>query len=122
MARHSRRSLEGYLSVDHRNSPGLPKDFFQKIGLNVETPKDLTEGRLCEAATITCCHCGTVMIKNLLRTRERGHCSKCDEYVCDNPVCRIECKPFRKTLDDAEKLAHRGLIFTPPASEGNQNG
>ena len=52
-----------------------------------------------EFATVTCCHCNTVVILNPLRTRKRGYCAKCDAYICDNPGCGLECRSFEKLLD-----------------------
>lgn len=100
----SKLSLEGYLLIDHRASPGLPKDFLAKLGLSGPA---VGEGASYESPTITCCHCGTVVILNPQRTRPRNHCRKCDKYVCDNPACSLDCKPFNQVLDEAEKLAYR---------------
>jgi hypothetical protein len=77
---------EGFLSIDHRASPGMP-------GMPA----------LYEAATACCAHCGAVVVLQPLRTRPRGHCRKCDAYVCDN--CTGDCRPFAKVLDDMEKRA-----------------
>lgn len=100
----TKRSQEGYLLIDHRASPGLPADFAQKIGLGGAA---VGEGNVFESPTVTCCHCGVVVMLNPLRTRMRGHCQKCDAYTCDNPACNSGCKPFAKTLDDAESAAYR---------------
>jgi len=40
-------------------------------------------GRLHEAGTQTCQHCGTVVILTKLRKRAREHCPRCMEYICD---------------------------------------
>lgn len=101
---HSKRSSEGYFLVDHRASPGLPKDFMKNLGFNAPS---VGEGAMMECPTVTCCHCNTVVIINPARLRARGHCRKCDAYVCDNPACNAECTPFSKILDDAEKQALR---------------
>lgn len=69
---------EGYLMVDHRASPGLPGDPLRG------------EGKLFEAKTNHCNHCGRVVIMNPLRTRDRCYCSKCDKYICDD--CGLEMK------------------------------
>lgn len=78
---------EGYLFVDHRASPGLPEDIARKMGFD---PNQVKEGAVFEAATLRCCHCPSVFIKNPLRTRERGHCYKCSGYICD--ACEIASK------------------------------
>ena len=71
-------SHEGYLLIDNRAAGE------QKL----------------ESATITCCHCQRTLIKNPARTRPRGYCTKCDDYVCDNRACNLECRPFWKSVDE----------------------
>ncbi len=99
-----KRAREGELMIDHRASPGLPAGFYRSIGLE---GLDCPEGSLAEAATITCAHCNTVVIMNPDRSRARGHCHKCDAYVCDNPACHRDCTPFSKILDVTEAHAYR---------------
>lgn len=106
---HSKRSLEGYLSIDHRFSPGLPPNFMRDIGLSGPS---VGEGAHFECPTVTCCHCNTVFFVNPHRIRPRNHCRKCDAYVCDSPACNAECTPFSKILDDAEKQALREIAQT----------
>ena len=107
----SLRRKEGWLMIDHRASPGLPADFYQKIGLSADPSPELGEGKLFETATMTCCHCNAVVIANPDRVRARGYCPKCNDYVCDNPGCHSNCTPFVKILDDAEKRAVRESII-----------
>jgi len=78
---------EGYLFVDHRASPGLPPEMARKMGFD---PAQVAEGKVFEAATLRCCHCPSVFIKNPGRTRERGHCYKCNDFICD--ACEIASK------------------------------
>lgn len=100
----SKRSLEGYLQIDHRNGPGLSSDEMRKIGW----PGPVVGGGVnFEAPTLECCHCGSQFVVNPLRTRPRNHCRKCDRYVCDSPACNVECKPFIQTLDDLQEKAFR---------------
>lgn len=88
---------EGYLMIDHRASPGTP---------------EVPEGTVFEAATMHCSHCGTVVIVNPNRTRERAWCQPCDKYVCDN--CGIEMKLpdynhkpyYQRNLEVLNKLSH----------------
>jgi len=87
---------EGYVLIDHRASPGLTPEFARNAGLD---PKLTAEGKMLEAATLTCSHCNTVVIMNPERKRERGYCRKCDHYVCDNPACRSDCRPFHYIQD-----------------------
>lgn len=100
----SKRSREGYLMVDHRASPGLPSGFMRNLGLDCpEAP----EGKLVEAATLICCHCGNIYVKNPERTRARGHCFKCNDFECDGCAATKECTPFSKTLDMLERRAYQ---------------
>lgn len=69
--------------VDHRASPGLP-------GLP----------QVFEAATLTCAHCKTVAIKNPDRTRERGHCFRCNSYICDACAALKRCRPWAQVVDE----------------------
>lgn len=86
----SKRSQEGYLLIDN-SAAG--------VGPKFETP------------TITCSHCHCIVVLNPLRTRPRGHCRKCDHYVCDKPGCNIECNPFNKLLDELQTKAEHALII-----------
>lgn len=75
-------SKEGYLFVDHRASPGLDPEMARRMGYE---PEFCREGKLYEQATLTCCHCTTIVIKNPQRTRARENCPKCDNsYLCDH--------------------------------------
>ncbi len=101
--RHSKLSREGYLMIDHRASPGLPADFFHKIGLAAVALPAVGEGAMYECPTMTCVHCNAVVILNPLRTRPRGYCRRCDDYVCDSPVCSAECRPFEQIIDEVQE-------------------
>lgn len=48
-------------------------------------------GKLFEAPMQICVHCNSRVIMNPLRKRPRGHCRKCDDYVCDDIACNIRC-------------------------------
>jgi len=111
---------EGYLLVDHRASPGLPEDVALKAGYD---PKFCGEGKIFEAASLTCSHCKNSWIKNPLRTRERAYCSKCDHYICD--WCDLKRQdplyvhlPYSKvvdiTLELAAKLGTPQELLNPP--------
>ena len=95
---------EGFFYIDHRASPGLTRDEAISFGLD---PLRTGEGKLFEAGTATCAHCNSVVILNPQRVRERGHCRQCDAYICDNPACHSECRPFLKILDQLETAAYR---------------
>ena len=103
---------EGYLLIDHRASPGIPAEDALRIGF---VPDLVAEGRLLEAATMTCAHCKTVVMKNPLRTRERVSCMKCGgKYICDG--CGFEAwlpgydhTPFEKKVDVAKDAEAKGI-------------
>lgn len=89
---------EGYLFLDHRASPGLPENMAKRIGGEAGS-------KLIEAATLTCCHCKTAVIKNPFRQRERASCPKCSyKYLCD--FCAAKARepdyvhmPMEKVVD-----------------------
>lgn len=109
---NSERSREGYLMIDHRASPGLPEEIARGTGLD---PKYCGEGKLFEAATLTCSHCKAVVVKNPLRVRERAKCFKCGwHYVCD--CCAAEMLepdydhlPFEALIDIEQAVAQKGV-------------
>ena len=128
---------EGYLFVDHSASPGLTEEQARMCGYD---PKFVKEGKIYEAATLTCSHCGnawngcgtSIVIKNPLRTREREYCRACDHYICD--FCGIERQqpgyvhvPFKAKRDAAlekaatiekaiEQLGSPLALVDPPAA------
>jgi hypothetical protein len=99
----SKASPEGELFVDHRASPGIPPELARRMGY--EDPHLVSEGKLLEAAILTCRHCRQPSIKNPLRTRERYFCMECGgAYICD--PCNLERlqpnythMPFEKIVD-----------------------
>ncbi len=96
------RAREGYLLVDHSASPGLPEDVARASGYDPAWAKG---GKKFEAATLTCRHCKSSVVKNPWRTRERASCSKCGyAYICD--LCEGNSRlpgydhmPFEKYAD-----------------------
>jgi hypothetical protein len=104
---------EGYLLVDHRASPGLPEEVARQVGYD---PRFCQEGKLFEAASLTCSHCKGVVVKNPLRTRERHTCMRCGgHYICDG--CAFEATlpdyvhtPFDKVIDDTLRTAANGIV------------
>lgn len=101
----SKRSQEGYLLIDHRDTPGVSHELVAKSGKDAP----VVGNSLYESATITCSHCQRVIILRPDRTRERGYCRKCDHYICDTCTTvmakTLECVPFNKILDDAQEKA-----------------
>lgn len=105
----SKRRQEGYLLVDHRESPGVP--FNPAMVGKPGAPVLVGHSRQFESATVTCCHCQVIVVLNPLRTRPRGHCQKCDQYTCDSPFCNRECRPFEAVIEQAQEAALRSLAF-----------
>jgi len=106
----SKRELEGYLMIDHRDSPGLTRE---QVGTDALGP-----GKLYESATFTCSHCQTVVVINPRRTRERGYCPKCDHYICD--ACEAKrvqsggaCRTFRQMAEEFLEAQDKGKVLLP---------
>lgn len=116
---------ENYLMIDHRASPGVPNDFYRRIGFDMPS---VPEGRMMEMAVLVCLHCQQHAIKNPERTRERGYCPKCDGYICDN--CSLGMRapdyvhtPFKKVIDTVLESNFRYSqadpnLDTPPLLKG----
>lgn len=83
---------EGYLLIDHSNSPGIPEALARKWAAQGTVVKPGT-GKL-EAGSYTCVHCQVIVVKNPRRTRPREVCRKCMAVVCDRASCVLECQPF----------------------------
>lgn len=88
--------------IDHRSSPGISEDIARLSGFD---PSQCGEGKLFEAATLTCSHCRAAVVKNPLRTRERPFCMECHHYICD--LCAFQASkpeyvhtPFEKRVED----------------------
>ncbi len=86
----------GYLTIDHRNSPGIPDEMAPQIEAmgGVPVPGNV----LAELDTYTCAHCNAIVLKRPERTRPREVCRKCMRVVCDGP-CALWCEPFEKLAD-----------------------
>jgi hypothetical protein len=107
----------GYLTIDHRASPGVPADIAIASGFK---PEDLAEGTMVERDTMQCKHCGIPVMKNPYRTRERTFCQKCSGgYVCD--WCSIAMTEpnyvhvsYKKLGDIMMNLGEKGIILGSP--------
>lgn len=107
----SKSTHEGYLLIDHRDSPGIPESLARAVGMPPGAG-----GGIFEAATYTCNHCCRVVVINHLRTRERAYCSKCDHYICDGcgatkaltGECRTMEQIIEQTQEAAIKASHLG--------------
>lgn len=113
----SLRRHEGYLLIDHSNSPGVPDDLLRASGL-----PGMIEGQGApvkfEAPTITCSHCEQVLVVNPNRTRARGYCTGCDHYICD--VCTYAREVRREACAHiarlTEAIQEAGLKAAAPTS------
>lgn len=107
----SLRRHEGYLLIDHRDSPGVTAELVRQSGKDAPIVGNV----LYECATFTCSHCQGVVFMNPSRTRARGYCRKCDHHICDRCTTVLaqtrECVPFKKILDDAQEAAERSIII-----------
>ena len=103
---------EGYLFVDHRASPGIPEAKAQAMGLD---PTTVSEGKVLEAATLTCAHCGTVVIVNPRRTRERGLCFQCMAYICDSCTALARMPDYvHMPMVKLKELVRAGKLLSMP--------
>lgn len=95
----TKRSNEAYILIDHRNSPGISQEFVRANNLDIPA---VSAGTQLESAMIVCGHCGTDVILNPNRSREREWCWNCDKYICDG--CGVlkklgeACSPLEKKL------------------------
>jgi hypothetical protein len=102
----SLRDHEGYLLVDHRNSPGVPDSLIVQAGL----PAGAGAG-VFEAPTYTCKHCQRIVVMNPDRQRERTYCRGCQHLICDDCAVikaqTLECKTFDQVIDQILTSATR---------------
>lgn len=99
---------QGYVLVDHRASPGLTEAEARMFGYE---PSLCKEGKIFEADTMGCSHCGGVAVKSPTRIRPRASCAACGHhYICDG--CAYIAaqpgyihKPVAAQIDDALKSA-----------------
>lgn len=110
----SKRSREGELYIDHRASPGLTAEDVGAFGGPV-----VKRGEVYESAIIVCGHCQAAVILEPKRTRDRGWCSKCDAYLCDDCTellaRTLQCESIVRRLDDLrnqiERFGSSPLLF-----------
>jgi hypothetical protein len=104
----------GEIVVDHRASPGLPEDVAIAAGYD---PRLCREGKMYEAATLTCAHCKCSVVKNPFRSRERHECAKCDyHYICD--ICAFKASQPDYVHTPFEKVVET-LIYPDLTGEGS---
>lgn len=99
----NKRDLEGYVRIDHADSPGLSGEAAVRAGRG-KLGAMVGAGQVFEAPTYSCSHCARVVIINPDRTRARGYCPKCDRHVCDwceaERVRTFVCRPVSQVIDE----------------------
>lgn len=107
----SKRELEGYLEINHIDSPGISAEEAAKAG---NATLAVPGGMKFQRATINCACCQVLVVLEPTRTRGRGYCPSADRYVCD--LCesaRVQrgtcCGTFNKLIDNIiEKAIIKG--------------
>ena len=97
----TKRSQEGYILIDHRNSPGISQEFLKTN--NLDGPA-VEAGKVYESSVWVCAHCHADVILNPNRSRDREYCFYCDSYICDNcgllKKLGVTHKPMRQIIAD----------------------
>ncbi len=119
--KHSKRSSEGYLMINHKDSPGLTDEFLGKIQQACPGEDTLPPGSghgMFETSTVSCSHCQAMVILNPLRNRQRGWCGRCGHYVCDRCAgllkIGVPCKPFAQIIEEVLEAAIQGKPTPQP--------
>lgn len=81
------RGKEGYLQIDHRESPGVTAD---QVAPRPDVPI-VGRGINFESATVRCTQCHRIGILNPDRGRTQNYCAKCHGFHCDG--CMV-ANPF----------------------------
>lgn len=112
-----KRSLahgSGYLTIDHRESPGLtPADVAHVPGAVA-----VGAGQQFEADIQQCTHCQRGVLLNVDRVRPRGYCARCDHFICDSceaiQARTVDHVPFAKVIDRVDTAHAKGqdIILT----------
>jgi hypothetical protein len=101
----SKRSLEGYTMIDHRESPGITPEEAAQCPGTIPVGK----GTMFESPFITCSHCQRGVVLNPDRSRPRGYCHKCDKYICDQCTAELfntgVCRPIAQVVDEILEAA-----------------
>jgi hypothetical protein len=113
----SLQSHEGYLLIDHRDSPGVPDEIMVPQGYIPGAGRGTFE-----SATYTCPYCEAVVVMNPDRSRPRAYCRKTDHYICDEcdalRLTGVEMKTMKQIADEIlNKNAREGVsseVFQSP--------
>lgn len=95
------QDLEGELTLDHRNSPGVPAEILRQAGLPLEAGRGLYT-----CPTYTCGHCqrGVPVVVKAFGVRERRFvCGVCAKVLCEGCAKRKQetglCEPFELKIE-----------------------
>ena len=107
----SKRELEGYLEIDHRNSPGISIEEARLAGAGTIP---VGAGQRFQSPTIKCSHCPRQIVLRPDRSRARNYCQRCDHYICDDcallrKVSGVTCRPWKQHIDQLLEKAVRGV-------------
>lgn len=109
------RAKEGYLQIDHRDSPGITlADLPGRPTLDVPI---VGRGQNFETVTRRCSQCHRIIVFDMQRTRFVRKCLKCLDYHCD--AC-VATQPFGhcETLDAKfDRLQHEAELLITKGSE-----
>lgn len=101
----SKRDLEGYIEIDHRESPGLAHPLLGK-------------GKRFQGSTYKCPYCEAQVVVNPLRTRDREYCRKLDRYICDSCGAKrklgIDLKPWKQVEEEYLSAVYRNSVPNIP--------
>ena len=113
----TKRELEGYLEIDHRESPGITPALAAKVG---QGTIPVEAGKRFQAVTFTCPYCERLIVCNPARERARNWNTKTDRYICDDCAQAIhlgvELKPMKQVIDEFADAAAKGQMPTVAGS------
>lgn len=104
------QDLEGELLIDHRNSPGVPKELLAASGLPLEAGRGIYEGPI-----YTCNHCqkGVTVVVAAFGMREKRYvCGSCKKVVCEDCARQKHitgvCQTFESKVDQYLQSIEKG--------------
>lgn len=114
----SKREREGYVLIDHTDSPG-----FTCADVGPAAAELFGPGKKFEGGMLKCHRCDKQTILNPLRTRERGYCSRHDAHLCDECALTVKmigvCQSFDEFIDLYLNRVANG--YSPPILEALLN-
>jgi hypothetical protein len=106
---HVLTASDGEATIDNRGSPGLTVEHARALGLDGVS---LGEGTCVSFPTLGCIHCGSVVVINPNRVRERAYCRPCNHYICD--CCDKERRMsdyLHHTIADVIEAIKKGSVY-----------